>query len=613
MARTWVCGVGILLVLGVLGAAQPTMRILSPTTSNPEYRNASNCDCSRYPLTVTIEWHNMPANCSFRVISIQVGPVVDRSINMPDACPPSNGSAGLGFEESLCALACGAYNLTVRARYVDVEGVERTISATQSGAVVIEQPVDLYVTKTVDRDIVDEGDTVEFEVRAGGSGRCEATGVRVQDKLPPGLSYVSHRTTKGTYNPATGVWNIGTLAMLNGGDAVLVIEARVERGTAGRTLVNRASISGDQDDPNRANNSDSASVQVRQAGGGGGQADIAVTKSCNVPAAPEGSLVMFTVVVQNKGPSSATGVYALDKLPDGLTYLAHNASVGSYSPSTGRWDIGNLPASSGSEARLILIAVVNPGTSGQVLKNRAEVKGNETDPSPANNVAEASLLVGLTGPGQDDDHDGLPNPVDPCPSDPDCDDDGIPDNMDPCPMVAGVFCEGFRPPVVINEVGWAGTMASESDQWIELLNLQEAEVSLEGWRIDILTQEGLLGSIPLSGVIPSHGFYLAEHGHDKVISDVPAGSIFTILLPREGATLWLVTVQGLVVDVVNTGAGPWPAGLSLPGLKISMERIKPDAPGTAENWKNNNTVDRSGLDASGLPVNGTPGRKNSQP
>ncbi len=459
--------------------------------------------------------------------------------------------------------------------------------------------------------MVDEGDIVEFRIMVSNNGPSNATGVKVSDKLPSGLAYVSHRANRGTYNPSTGIWDLGNFPTTMA-TAELIIEAEVEEGTAGVTLTNRASVSADQQDPNSTNNSDTAQVRVRTVTPPpGNQADLGVSKVVNVPTAKEGDLVMFTVAVRNYGPAEATGVSVSDALPNGLSYVAHNTTVGVYTPATGLWTIGTVAPNTPVEIRLVLVAQVGLGTQGRTLTNEAQIRGNELDPDSRNNLAQASVTA--VGPGgQDDDGDGLPNPVDPCPTDPDCDDDGIPDGMDPCPQVPGVFCEGVKPSVVINELGWSGTTASVTDQWLELFSLVDEDVVLDGWRIEVITKNEERTSIELAGTIKGRGFYVAERGHDKVISDIPAGTVFSALIPLEGAILWLVNARGMVVDLVNPSGGPWPAGINLPRLAVSMERIKADAPGTEENWKNNNTVQRRGLDALGLPINGTPGGENSK-
>ena len=60
--------------------------------------------------------------------------------------------------------------------------------------------------------------------------------------------------------------------------------------------------------------------------------------------------------------------------------------------------------------------------------------------------------------------------------------------------------------VRINEIAWAGTHASASDEWIELFNPSPQEFDLAGWRL----ADGGDIDIPLSGVLPSGGFFCSS-------------------------------------------------------------------------------------------------------
>lgn len=63
-----------------------------------------------------------------------------------------------------------------------------------------------------------------------------------------------------------------------------------------------------------------------------------------------GDYVTWMVGVYNAGPDTAKNVKVYDKLPDGLKYVKHSVSHGTFNPKTGIWNIGNL--SKGVEAFL---------------------------------------------------------------------------------------------------------------------------------------------------------------------------------------------------------------------------------------------------------------------
>ena len=60
------------------------------------------------------------------------------------------------------------------------------------------------------------GDHVTWIVSVINEGPDTAENVRVYDELPDGLIYVSHTTTKGTFDPETGIWSIRNLSVDDG-------------------------------------------------------------------------------------------------------------------------------------------------------------------------------------------------------------------------------------------------------------------------------------------------------------------------------------------------------------------------------------------------------------
>lgn len=72
--------------------------------------------------------------------------------------------------------------------------------------------IDLSLSKTVNNSTPAKGGTVIFTITATRDNTTQnATGVKVTDLLPTGLSYVSHTAGTGTfYTPGTGIWTIGS-------------------------------------------------------------------------------------------------------------------------------------------------------------------------------------------------------------------------------------------------------------------------------------------------------------------------------------------------------------------------------------------------------------------
>jgi choice-of-anchor A domain-containing protein/uncharacterized repeat protein (TIGR01451 family)/TQXA domain-containing protein len=85
--------------------------------------------------------------------------------------------------------------------------------------------VDLRLTKTASNLNPKDGDEVTYTVTVVNNGPAPASGVNASDILPAGLTFVSASATQGSYNEATGIWNIGSLA--NGASATLTITVTV--------------------------------------------------------------------------------------------------------------------------------------------------------------------------------------------------------------------------------------------------------------------------------------------------------------------------------------------------------------------------------------------------
>lgn len=109
---------------------------------------------------------------------------------------------------------------------------------------------DLSISKTIDDETPDAGATVTFTITVTNEKEQNATGVKVQDKLPNGYTYAgNHTATQGTYYPGTGLWDIGTL---NAGQSrVLTIEAEVNQ--SGQ-YTNKAVVSCNEQETDYTNN-----------------------------------------------------------------------------------------------------------------------------------------------------------------------------------------------------------------------------------------------------------------------------------------------------------------------------------------------------------------------
>jgi uncharacterized repeat protein (TIGR01451 family) len=124
---------------------------------------------------------------------------------------------------------------------VQVDGYgSATGNFTLSWAFVAATTSDLSLTKTVSNAAPSSGVTITYTLsvtNAAASG-LPATGVTVTDNLPVGVTYLS-ATGSGVYDSATGIWNVGSLAI--GETKQIVITATVTA-AAGITVQNGAEV-----------------------------------------------------------------------------------------------------------------------------------------------------------------------------------------------------------------------------------------------------------------------------------------------------------------------------------------------------------------------------------
>lgn len=248
---------------------------------------------------------------------------------------------------------------------------------------------DLGIDKTDDVDPVIAGNLLTYTLLVTNHGPSDATGVTVSDPLPAGVTFVSASSSQGTVSVAGGSLNATLGNMLNQATATITLVVRVNSSTT-TNLLNTATVTGRETDPNPSNNQDSEPTAVIT------RADLGIVKSDDVDPVTAGNLLTYTMVVTNHGPSNGTGVTVSDPLPAGVTFVSANSTQGSVSFANGvlTGSLGNL--ANQAAATITLIVTVNSSTTG-TINNTASVAGNETDSNPANNQdTEPTQIVTLT-------------------------------------------------------------------------------------------------------------------------------------------------------------------------------------------------------------------------
>lgn len=249
---------------------------------------------------------------------------------------------------------------------------------------------DLSLTKGVDNANPSPGDPVTFTVVLTNSGPSTATNVQVSDPIPSGLTNATVAVSAGTYDSATGLWSIPSLA--NGASVTLTLTGTFN---AAGTSTNVAEVTGsDQPDPDSTpgngstTEDDRASVTIPAL-----VADLSITKTVDNPTPNEGEVITFTVTLANAGPDTATNIQVSDPIPAGLTNVTVTPATGTYDTNTGLWSLPSLAV--GAQTTLTVSGTVGP----DALTNTAQVNSvDQTDPdsTPGNSNANEDDQAGLT-------------------------------------------------------------------------------------------------------------------------------------------------------------------------------------------------------------------------
>ena len=253
------------------------------------------------------------------------------------------------------------------------------------------EPADLSLTKTVSNPNPNVGQNVTFTVSVANAGPQDATGVKVSDPLPSGVTFVSATPSQGTFDPATGIWTVGRIASGAGASLAVVVTAAT---TGMKTNVAQISASDQFDPDSTPGNSaptedDQASATIQPL-----QVDLSLTKTIDDAGATVGQNATYTIIASNAGPAGATNVKVSDPLPAGVSYVSSTAGQGSFDPASGIWTIGAIGV--GGSAQLKITVKVN---STGVKTNVAQISAADQpdiDSTPNNSLASEDDQASVT-------------------------------------------------------------------------------------------------------------------------------------------------------------------------------------------------------------------------
>lgn len=120
-------------------------------------------------------------------------------------------------------------------------------------------------------------------------------------------------------------------------------------------------------------------------------------------------------------------------------------------------------------------------------------------------------------------------------------------------------------PIIINEVAWMGSRESYTDEWIELRNITDQDVSLERWELLINDTSIVFGD----NTIPANSYFLLERTDDNSVPNITADYIYRGSLNNSDVDMKLFNSSCEIIDRV-IASPDWPAGDN--DSKRTMER-----------------------------------------
>ena len=279
---------------------------------------------------------------------------------------------------------------------VNGTGFDSNISNNNDSETVKVTPlVDLAITKVVDNANPLYGSIITYTITVVNNGPDASTDVVVKDIWPAnGLKFI---TSTGTYDPATGIWNVGEL----GSNEIATLTITAETIAIGK-FENKVSVNGTGYDSNLSNNNASVNITVPDC------VILNITKVVTDGVISEkpykeviaGEKITYTVIVSNYGPSVATNVYLTDLFnADELLNMEYNSN-GNWVKYNNGIALGDIDV---NEAVMILFrATVNHSTRGlinntvRITTDIKDARGNFEANETVKAIDNSTLVINKT-------------------------------------------------------------------------------------------------------------------------------------------------------------------------------------------------------------------------
>lgn len=249
---------------------------------------------------------------------------------------------------------------------------------------------DLVIDKQVSSATTSPNGQLTYTIVVTNNGPSTSGIVSFTDTLPAEVTFNSGSTNVGdnsvAHSSGTVTADLGTLAPSTSATVTILVDVNTN---AVGPLTNQASVSA-PGESRTDNNDDDAVTTVTP------EIDLNLTKSDDdndLQIAP-GSDLVYTIFIQNSGPSTATGVVLTDTLPSGVAF---NSATSSPQPNTNvggvlTYNLADIAA--GGDTTVTIGVTVDANFAG-TLTNMAVVDANESESDETNNDGMAQSVVAV--------------------------------------------------------------------------------------------------------------------------------------------------------------------------------------------------------------------------
>jgi uncharacterized repeat protein (TIGR01451 family) len=233
---------------------------------------------------------------------------------------------------------------------------------------------ELVISQSTPAEPAVPGHDLRYVITISQQGPNLATGVRVIDTLPVGVSFISAATSQGTFTERNGIltWDLDRLP--SGSWAALTF---VVRPSQPGLITNAAVVVAREADLNPGDNTTTTTTEVKEL------ADVAVTSSAAPSPVLVGDNLEYSLLITNRGPSASPNLWLTNFLADTLTLVAVESTRGTCTNLDGMV-VGELGKLSPGDYAVVTV-VVTPTQPGP-LTNVTIIADQETDPDPSNNT-----------------------------------------------------------------------------------------------------------------------------------------------------------------------------------------------------------------------------------